>query len=156
MEPGASTSVRSSYSGACLCGRVRLLVSGVSGGLVFCHCRECRRSSGSAFIAVFPVPLAAFALDDPHGLVREYRASTNKARCFCAGCGSPLFSRRDGADNVRVRAGLFEALPGLPQEGHIFTAEAAVWCEARDELPRYPAFEPGRDPGIKEESPCHD
>ena len=132
------------YSGHCLCGGVRVSVRRAAGPLVLCHCSQCRRATGAPFQAVFPVALEAFALDDPGGLVRTYRASPGKARCFCSRCGAPLYSRRDGAAEVRVRAGLFNSLAGLTPAAHIFHADAAGWYEGRDRLPRYRGLEPGR------------
>lgn len=76
--------------------------------------------------------------------MREFRATPGKARCFCGECGAPLFSYRDGTDTLRLRAGLFDTLPGVVHGGHIFVADAASWDDIGDELPRYAGLEPGR------------
>ena len=131
-------------TGHCACGAIRVHLSGPPGALVFCHCAQCRKTAGAPFLAVIPVAIAACEIDDRHGLLREYRATPGKARCFCAGCGAPVLSRRDDSAIVRVRAGLFDTLGPVAHDGHIYAAAAASWDESFDSLPRYPGLEPGR------------
>ena len=135
-------------SGACLCGAITVVVDDIAGPLMFCHCRECRKSTGAPFLAVLPVPLVAFHLRDPRQQLRGYRASAHKLRSFCGTCGSPLYSQRDGADAVRVRAGLLELPADIALGGHIYCGDAAAWDEIHDSLPRHAGIEPGRTPII--------
>lgn len=134
-----------SLNGACLCGRVRYRIDGDAGNsLVYCHCSQCRKAQGVAFAANMPVPLAAFHLLSGADSLTGYRASPDKARYFCRECGSPLYSRVDGAATLRLRVGTLE--PGAPivPVGHIFAMSAASWHEITDSLPRHPGREPGR------------
>lgn len=112
--------------------------------IVLCHCSQCRKTAGAPFNCVFPVPRAHFELDDGLGLLREFRSSPNKSRYFCRRCGAAIFSLRENADSVRVRAGLFEQLGLVTYCGHIFMRDAAPWYIDRDEMPRYEALEPAR------------
>jgi len=132
------------YTGHCLCGAIRVVVRGPLAPVVYCHCAQCRRTAGAPFLAVLPVAAEAFTLEDPQHLLGEFRASRDKARCFCTRCGAPVLSRRDGVQGVRVRAGLFDRLAGVTHGGHIFAASAAPWDAITDTLPRYPGLEPGR------------
>ncbi len=132
------------YAGHCLCGAIRVYVRGPLAPMVYCHCRQCRRTAGAPFLAVLPVAPEAFTLEDPQRLLGEFRASPDKARCFCTRCGAPVLSRRDGVPVVRVRAGLFDDLAGVTHGGHIFAASAAPWDDITDGLARYPELEPGR------------
>lgn len=132
------------HIGSCACGLIRVEVAGPLGALIYCHCTQCRQTAGAPFIAVVPAARADCMIDDPESAIREFRATPGKARCFCGRCGAPLFSYRDGADTLRLRAGLFETLPGVIHGGHIFVADAASWDDICDELPRYAGLEPGR------------
>lgn len=132
------------WHGQCLCGAVQIDVRAPAGALIYCHCAQCRKTAGSAFIAVVPVALGDCEISDPQACTRAYSASAGKTRYFCGHCGSPLYSRRDGAMMVRVRAGLFTELPGVTHGGHIFTGDAAPWDTIGGDLPRYAGFEPGR------------
>ena len=51
--------------GSCLCGAVSVELRAATGTLVYCHCAQCRKTGGSAFIAVLPVAGAAVTVRDP-------------------------------------------------------------------------------------------
>ncbi len=138
-------------SGTCLCGAITVLVTSIAGPLMFCHCRECRKSAGAPFIAVLPVPVSAFQLDDGGQRLAAYRVTPHKARYFCSTCGSPVYSQRDGADTVRVRAGLLNLSADIALGAHIYCADAAAWDEIHDALPRHAGIEPGRAPIVTNE-----
>lgn len=133
-----------------------MVVEAIAGPLMFCHCRACRKSAGAAMLAVVPVPCAAFQLHDPYQQLRAWRASPHKQRIFCATCGSPLYSQRDGDDIVRVRAGLLDLPADIPLGAHIYCADAARWDEIHDRLPRHAGIEPGRTPIIPDKDLLHD
>ncbi len=133
--------------GSCLCGGVRVTVESAPGAMVFCHCRQCRKGAGAPFQAVVPVSRAACTVDDPEGLLRAYSASADKLRCFCGRCGAPIYSVRHGAAMLRLRAGIFDDFVPDAYGGHIHAADAAPWWTIDDDLPRYAATEPGREPG---------
>lgn len=109
-----------------------------------CHCDQCRKTSGSAWLAVVPVDDRNCVIEDPEACLRSYRSSPHKARAFCGRCGTPVFSRRDGLPMLRLRAGLFEELVGVPRGVHIFSASTPGWDREDDGLPRYEGLEPGR------------
>jgi len=139
-----------SIEGRCACGAITVRIQGPLGALTFCHCRTCRKATSAPYLAALPVAAAAFELNDPQALRCGYRSSPDKVRYFCARCGSPLYSQRDGASEVRVRAGLLELPATVERIGHIFCADSAAWDVARDGLPRFDGFEPGRRPSSGE------
>lgn len=131
-------------TGSCLCGAVRVRAERVAGAMVLCHCSQCRKPAGAPFQAVLPVARADCEIADPEGLLRAFRASPGKARWFCGRCGAPVYSERDGADTLRLRAGILDQPCPLVPEAHIHAADAAPWHRITDALPRYPGVEPGR------------
>ena len=96
--------VRWPLRGPCLCGAITLEVDALAGPLLISHCRECHKSAGAAFIAVMPLLIGDFRVRDTLAALTSYRVTLHKARYFCACCGCPVYSARDGADSVRVRA----------------------------------------------------
>ena len=50
------------HSGSCLCGGVRYELDVPLTEISVCHCRMCRKASGTAFVAVAPVPADKFRL----------------------------------------------------------------------------------------------
>lgn len=133
--------------GGCLCGAVRYeIAAGALGAIVLCHCGQCRKAQGSAFAAVAPVPAAAFRLLAGADALRGYESSSGKWRSFCQHCGSPIHSRRDGLPEwLRLRIGTLDATPASARpSAHIHVASKAEWWDICDDLPQYPAIEPGR------------
>jgi hypothetical protein len=130
--------------GSCLCGAVRYEIDGELGPIVCCHCTMCRKAQGSAFATNAPVPADRFRIVQGEGSLRSYKSSARKERLFCGTCGSPIFSRREGANDVRVRIGTLDTRISARPAAHIHVASKAEWWELRDDLPRHPKFEPGR------------
>ena len=131
-------------TGSCLCGAVRFRIDPAPRAVYFCHCGQCRKAQGSAFVASVPVPVAHFTLVSGADALCCYRATPHKGRYFCGQCGSPIYSFVDGGDTLRVRAGTLDAGVELQPAAHIFTADPAPWHEIGDSLPRHPGIEPGR------------
>lgn len=73
------------HEGGCLCGRVRYEYSGDIDEVSMCHCKQCQKAQGSAFVAVAPVRSAGFRITSGASYLKEYRASPDKARVFCSG-----------------------------------------------------------------------
>ena len=144
--------VQSTLHGRCLCGAVVVAIAAPPGPLVYCHCGQCRKAAGAPFQAVLPFPADRVDVRDPDRCLRAHAASPGKQRWFCGRCGSPIMSRRDGSDSVRIRAGILDDLPAdVGRAGHIFCADRAAWDIIDDGLPQYPGYEPGRAHGERGE-----
>jgi len=81
--------------GSCLCGRVHFETTGNPFTFVVCHCHNCKKSSGAAFMAnAFFSPKNLKITGQEH--VKEYSDSNTTSgntltRSFCSECGSSLF-----------------------------------------------------------------
>jgi hypothetical protein len=78
-------------TGGCHCGAIRYEASTppVTGSL--CHCRDCQRSSGSAFEALAMFPQSEFRII--RGEPRRYISKLIMEKYFCSNCGSQLTDR---------------------------------------------------------------
>lgn len=123
------------HSGGCLCGRVRYEVSGPLDDVVYCHCEQCRRQSGSWFAAT-RTNADALTIEGEANLT-WFAASDDAKRAFCRHCGSHLFWRRNGSDEVSILAGSLDVPTGLHSREHIFVADKADWYEITDGLPQH-------------------
>lgn len=124
--------------GSCLCGGVRYEYDGEIEEISICHCSQCRKAQGSAFVAVSPIDSAAFRLTSGAALLKEFRAVPHKARVFCSNCGSPIYSARDDLPQVkRLRLGTVETPFQCPQAYHIHVGSKASWHEITDGLTQY-------------------
>ena len=127
-------------TGRCLCGGVRYEIDGEIGSVVYCHCSQCRRASGTAFATNASVRAEHFRLVAGRDLVTEYESSPGKFRAFCARCGSPILARWAAhPDFVRIRLGTLDDDPGTRPLLHVWVGSKAPWFEITDELPRLQA-----------------
>jgi len=123
---------------ACLCGDVRIAISGKVGPLVYCHCRRCQKASGTAFSANVDVRRTYWTFVAGEALVRELPSMPGVFRAFCLRCGSPLYSRRDtNPDVLRLRLGLLEADPERRSLAQCWVRSKAPWFDLTDDLPQY-------------------
>jgi hypothetical protein len=127
--------------GGCLCGGVRYEYDGDIKEISMCHCSQCRKAQGSAFVAVSPIETAKFRITAGAGLLKEFRAVPTKARVFCSHCGSPVYSARDDLPGVRrLRLGTVETPFTCANAYHIYAGSKASWFELTDNLPRHVEF----------------
>jgi hypothetical protein len=82
--------------GGCSCGAVRFEVRGSPLKVGICHCFECRKATGTAFLAYADWPIAAFTHT---GDTREFAG-----RSFCGICGSRLFHLLGSAVEISIGA----------------------------------------------------
>ena len=125
-------------TGRCLCGAVRYAVSGPLRPVSYCHCSQCRRSSGH-YVAATACAAAHLTLVNEEGL-RWDRASPNAKRGFCGECGSSLFWRPDHGRHISIMAGTIDAPTGLEAKEHIFLKDASDYYVLGDGLPQFEQY----------------
>lgn len=129
--------------GSCLCGGVRYRYDGEIEEVSICHCSQCRKAQGSAFAAVSPIDAIRFTLLSGAELLREFRATPDKVRVFCANCGSPIYSAKDDQPGVRrLRLGTVDTPFTCANTYHIFVDSKADWFEFNDTHPRFAQRKP--------------
>jgi hypothetical protein len=93
-------------SGRCLCGTVRFSVRPKHMAMDVCHCGQCRRWSGGAWMTVECEP-ESFAVE-PADRLSVYASSDHAERGFCATCGTTLLWRMRDRSLLTVSAQAFE------------------------------------------------
>ncbi len=88
-------------TGSCLCGDVKYQVAGEPARIGLCHCTDCRKESGSAFVTFAIWPRARFRSDGDY--------LTYDGRSFCPSCGARLFNVSDS--DVEIRVGSLDSAP---------------------------------------------
>lgn len=122
-------------AGGCLCGAVRYMMSGARRPVVFCHCEQCRRTSGH-HVAATACREDDLTITSDAGL-RWYRSSEYAERGFCNRCGGNLFYRPMHREYVSVMAGTLDAPTGLSGAAHIFVGSKSDYYEIGDGLVQY-------------------
>jgi len=127
--------------GSCLCGGVRFEIQRAVGPFELCHCRRCRKVSGSAFAATIGVRTEDFRLLTGADLITTYDAPIFEAPpvyrvSFCKRCSSAVPNPDPRAEWFEVPAGLLDGDPELRPDKHIFIELKAPWFEITDALPQ--------------------
>ena len=124
-------------SGSCMCGQVRFEAAGTLRKVIFCHCSQCRKSSGH-FFAATAVQKESLTVS---GDVSWFQSSEDAKRGFCAICGSSLFFDA-GHNHMSVLAGAFDGQPDFGAAGHIFCSDKGSYYEIEDGLPQADGYDP--------------
>ena len=115
----------------------------VVGPYVYCHCRSCKKASGSAFAANVAVPITSFRIASGSELISRFESSAGKYRHFCSRCGSPLYATvGEAPQSVRVRLGTLDSEFSASPSAHIFMNHKAAWERVEDSLPQYGEWPP--------------
>ncbi len=129
----------SKINGSCLCGNIKYSVSTAPLFMANCHCKSCKKTSGSMFSAIVGIHEASFTLE---GSTLSSYASLGDSgkpinRHFCSNCGTLLFAKAEiSPDVLYLRAGTID-------DEFIFSPKANVyWRDHQDCLPHdIPCFE---------------
>ena len=122
-------------SGSCACGAVRIIAEGEPNRVGLCHCFDCRKHTGAPFgaFAIYPATQVTVAGDEPG----VFASSTTGRRYFCRSCGSPLFCRDEGSDEIDLLIGAFDATS-------LFAPTYELWTSRREDwLPEMPCIRRG-------------
>jgi hypothetical protein len=128
-------------TGSCLCGAVKFSVDGPLREVVFCHCGQCRRQTG-LYYASTNAAEKDLTLTGAENIT-WYRSSDEGRRGFCKHCGSALFWKYQGQDDISIQAGSLDMPTELTPGYHIFCADKGDFYAINDDLPQYAKASPG-------------
>lgn len=128
-------------TGHCLCEAVRYAVDGPLRPVSYCHCSQCRRSSGH-YVAATACKVEDLTLLNEAGL-RWYRSSPRAQRGFCGECGSSLFWKPDHGRYISIMSGTIDTPTGLKADQHIFVMDASDYYVLADGLPQFELYPEG-------------
>jgi len=117
-------------TGACACAETRYQLTSPPMFVHCCHCRDCQRQTGSAFVlnALIEADRVRVLAGEP----RPDRMPTESAlphHIFrCARCGVAVWSEYGGRPEVRfVRTGTLDLPDALAPDVHIYTRSKLPW-----------------------------
>ena len=119
-------------SGSCSCGAVKFRLTAAPMFVHCCHCTDCQRQTGSAF--VLNAMVEADRVELLQGGTCGYPQPTESGRPHviqrCAECGTALWSNYGGREQVRfVRVGTLDEARMLPPDVHIYTRSKQPWVK---------------------------
>ena len=106
--------------------------------VVFCHCSQCRKTSGHYWAAT-QVSKGNLNLIKATSL-SWYDSSDKARRGFCSVCGSSMFYERKGIDKISVSAGSLEIPTSLDRMRHIYVASKGDYYDISDDLPQFEEY----------------
>ncbi|MGH7095945.1 MAG: GFA family protein [Stellaceae bacterium] len=133
-------------TGGCLCGAIRYEAAGEPVFSLLCHCRDCQRQSGSAFIAAIRLPSAGFRITNgkPKHYVGKSDTGNDITRVFCGDCGTPLYVQvSTRPDLIGLRVTSLDDPSRFRPDANIFTKSAQPWDHMDPAVPQYPTYPPG-------------
>jgi hypothetical protein len=127
--------------GSCVCGDVQFEIDHLSGPFELCHCRRCRKFSGSAFLAGVGVQREHFRFTCGRDKIQTYDAPILREppayrTAFCKRCGSAMPDPALDSEWFEVPAGALEGELGASPERHIMVHVKAGWFAIGDDLPQ--------------------
>jgi hypothetical protein len=130
------------YEGRCSCGTVRYRLASEPLVTHCCHCLNCQRQTGSAFVINLLIEAARFELlEGELHVVDVPRDDGSTQRIHrCPRCQTAIFSEY-GRPEVRfVRAGTLDDPSTVAPDVHIFTKSKLPWVTLPDSVPAFEIY----------------
>jgi hypothetical protein len=128
--------------GGCSCGSVRYRLTSEPLFVHCCHCLNCQRQTGSAFVinVLIEADRVELLTGDPEP-VDVPRDDGNTQRIFrCPTCQVAVFSEY-GRPEVRfVRAGTLDVPSAVTPDVHIYTRSKVPWIALPDSVPAFDVY----------------
>ena len=121
--------------GGCFCGAIRYQVESEPRSATHCHCLDCRRSSGAAFVTWVEFPIDDFQVKTGKMTARIHPPGIE--RTFCATCGTSLTFRRLEEDEIDVTAATLDEPEKLEPTGHLWCIRRLPWIHLDDHLQHF-------------------
>src|SRR6188474_553832 len=128
-----------SPEGGCSCGAVRYRLTSEPLFVHCCHCLNCQRQTGSAFVVNILVETDRLELSagEPQ-IVAVPRSSGKKQRIWrCPSCQIALYSQYTSPATRFVRAGTLDDPSAVEPDVHIFTRSKLPWVELPADVPAF-------------------
>jgi len=128
--------------GGCSCGEIRYRLTSDPLFTHCCHCLNCQRQTGSAFVinVLIETDRVELLAGEPQP-VDVPRGGGKKQRIFrCPTCQVALFSRYTLAGIRFVRAGTLDDPSSVSPDVHIYTRSKLSWVALPDEVPAFATY----------------
>jgi len=131
-----------SRDGGCSCGAVRYRLASAPMFVHCCHCLNCQRQTGSAFVINLLIEGDRVELlaGEPQA-IDVPRDDGSKQRIYrCPECQIALFSEYGGPAVRFVRAGTLDDPADVTPDVHIYTRSKVGWVTLPDSAPTFDAY----------------
>lgn len=129
--------------GGCACGAVRYLLRTAPMFVNCCHCRDCQRQTGSAFVinAIIEADRIELLQGAPEAVAVPTASGLPHDIYRCPVCRTALWSDyRRRRVLLFLRVGTLDDPAALPPGAHIFTRSKLPWVRLPDDIPVVPVY----------------
>ena len=129
--------------GGCACGAVRYFMESAPMFVHCCHCHDCQRQTGTAFVLNALIETARVRL--LKGEVVRSTMPTESGRPHgidrCSSCGTAMWSEYGGLASLRfVRLGTLDDPTALEPNVHIYVRSKLPWMSIPPGVPSFEAY----------------
>ena len=130
--------------GGCACGASRYKLTAAPLIVNACHCRDCQRLTGSAFVVNIWIERCFVEAD--HARLRSVMLTAGSGKAHevfsCPECGTALWSKYHAApgDTVLLRAGTLDDPTAIKPDVHIWTRSKQPWLPLPSGVPSFETF----------------
>ena len=129
--------------GGCACGAVRYRLSCAPMFVHCCHCRDCQRQTGSAFVlnALIETDRITLLAGAPEPVAVPTESGRPHEIYRCRTCRTAVWSDYGGRRALRfVRVGTLDDPAALPPDVHIYTRSKLPWIELPEAVPAFEGY----------------
>ena len=129
--------------GGCACGAVRYHLKSAPMFVHCCHCRDCQRQTGSAFVlnALIETDRIVLLAGRPEPIPVPTSSGRPHDVYRCPTCRTALWSDYGRRPPLRfVRVGTLDDPSALPPDVHIFTRSKLPWVTLTDSAPAFDVY----------------
>ena len=129
--------------GGCACGAVRYRLAGAPMFVHCCHCLDCQRQTGSAFVLNALIETTAVILLDAQPVRFEMPTESGRPHGIyrCQACGTAVWSEYGGVAALRfVRVGTLDDPRALAPDVHIYVRSKQPWVALPPGVPAFEAY----------------
>jgi hypothetical protein len=130
-------------AGRCACGAVRYRLLSPPLFVHCCHCLDCQRQTGSAFVlnALIEADRVALLSGAPVAITVPTDSGLPHDIYRCPTCQVALWSTYGGRRQLRfVRVGTLDDPAALKPDVHIYTRSKQPWVVLPENVPAFPAY----------------
>jgi hypothetical protein len=131
------------FEGGCACGAVRYRLNSKPMFVHCCHCRDCQRQTGSAFVinALIETDRIALLSGEPESVGVPTDSGRPHDIYRCPKCRTALWSDYGRRPTLRfVRVGTLDEPSALSPDVHIFTRSKVPWVGLPSNVPAFDVY----------------
>jgi hypothetical protein len=129
--------------GGCACGHLRYRMHGAPMFVHCCHCKDCQRQTGSAFVlnALIEADRVELVCGDPRGFDMPTDSGRPHRVFRCPDCGTAVWSEYGGLTKLRfVRVGTLDEASTVLPDVHIYVRSKLPWVALPEGVPAFEAY----------------